>query len=197
MKPVASGGGSASPSAAVSSPTNYTDNNKAKAGECGNFPCDRGNCTRDIRNPLGRLDHLRDHLKDFHKEDLGKPKKKKDVVETEEMRIENLRIWDAARVINPAVWRCAKCLVNNKVKEAGWVCGGAGCGRACEVKRRELRLRMAEEARGVCNTCAIPGMYYGQDCPDCGGGNGQGLMYDESSFDSAMDIHMYGVEHTS
>lgn len=197
VKPVASREGSASPSATPLSPFDDTGNYRAKAKEEEIYICDRGGCSRNASNPLERKDHFRDHLREFHKEDVGREKWKKD--ETDEVRREKQMAWEDGRVINPGRWRCIKCLTNNKVSRDGWVCGGVGCKGVCEDKRREVREKMVEVKRsdmgllmgvgGVCNTCAGNGMYYDQDCPDCMRGDGQGMVYDEPFFATAM--HSY------
>ncbi|KAH8685784.1 hypothetical protein BGZ60DRAFT_365646 [Tricladium varicosporioides] len=104
--------------------------------EC--WRCDRQNCNRD-KEPFTRKDHFRDHLKDFHKEDIGYCKGEKTATSSAEKKkwAAKQKIWEAERVISVQWWRCAKCLRRVYITEQGWHC--KACKRDCELPRREAR----------------------------------------------------------
>ncbi|KAI1350672.1 hypothetical protein F5Y01DRAFT_143068 [Xylaria sp. FL0043] len=92
------------------------------------YPCDWKRCIRS-REPFHRRDHQREHLRDFHHEDLmrrGSSNK-----EDEE--------WWRQRKVNPEWWRCARCLGRVKVEEDGYVC--PVCRISCEPERQYFRSR--------------------------------------------------------
>lgn len=85
--------------------------------------CDYPKCSR--RNePFHRLDHYRDHFRDFHKEDL--PRKKGES-----------RGWYEDRNVRAHWWRCPKCLERRYVDKDGWDC--LPCGSRCDAARRQMR----------------------------------------------------------
>jgi len=94
------------------------------------FPCDYPKCPRN-QEPFSRRDHYRDHLRDFHKEDIVCAKGEKS------SRYK-------ARLTEPTVstrnWRCSKCLMRNFVAN-GWDC--VSCKGPCEEDRRRNRGRLA------------------------------------------------------
>lgn len=96
-----------------------------------------------------RKDHYRDHLRDFHKEDIvgsGKGGEKREKAKGEWERKQ--RNWWEERRVSREWWRCARCLVRVYVNASGWVCGGPdGCKGECENERRDLRERM-ERGKG-------------------------------------------------
>ena len=100
------------------------------------FACDYPKCPRST-DPFTRKDHYRDHLKDYHKEDIGSAKKTKSLSEKEWKRA--VRRWRDERQITPNWWRCVKCLV--RVKDS-WNC--PECKQACESKRITVRQQMAQ-----------------------------------------------------
>ncbi|KAI0164472.1 hypothetical protein GGR52DRAFT_125098 [Hypoxylon sp. FL1284] len=90
------------------------------------FPCDWKRCQRS-REPFYRLDHLREHMRDYHNEDLPRRGPNK----------ENNSDWWASRNVDPAWWRCAKCLARIPIDTKGFEC--AKCKTQCEPERRKLR----------------------------------------------------------
>jgi hypothetical protein len=80
------------------------------------FPCDYRNCPRAIE-PFRRKDHYREHLRAYHKEDLGTFSGDKNIKDKE--REELQAAWLASRVINARDWRCSHCLIINHVDEVG------------------------------------------------------------------------------
>lgn len=99
------------------------------------FECDYPKCDR-ATEPFTRKDHYRDHLRDYHKEDLGQAKraKKEDVQKWKRAQ----ESWLAERNISANWWRCAKCLSRVRVDHDGWEC--RRCNGACEqdrITRRE------------------------------------------------------------
>lgn len=89
--------------------------------------CDYRNCAR-VKSPYGRKDRYRDHLREFHKEDLPRLSAKigNKVVEA----------WCGSS----NWWRCTKCLLRVVVKENGWKC--PGCKKECEPERKLARTDM-------------------------------------------------------
>lgn len=98
--------------------------------EKGGIPCDYSNCARSS-DTFGRKDHYRDHLRDFHKEDMPRPKD------------ESKGTWKDERKISPRWYRCTKCLKRIIVKECGWTC--SGCKLDCEDDRRKARTKGVDE----------------------------------------------------
>ncbi|RFU30969.1 hypothetical protein B7463_g5364, partial [Scytalidium lignicola] len=100
------------------------------------FACDYLRCTRSSE-PFTRKDHYRDHLRDFHKEDLGSYKRPKD-----ENWPEKQREWLSERRLSPNWWRCSRCLIRVQVKEHGYQC--PTCKSPCDesrIKHREEKHR--------------------------------------------------------
>jgi hypothetical protein len=85
--------------------------------------CDYKKCVR-AAEPFHRVDHFRDHYRDFHNEDLTRKTGEK-------------ADWYESRNVSTKWWRCAKCLGRTQIAEHGWVC--AKCGSHCETSRRQLR----------------------------------------------------------
>ncbi|CAP61735.1 uncharacterized protein PODANS_4_3030 [Podospora anserina S mat+] len=99
------------------------------------YHCDYKKCPRH-EAPFGRQDHFRDHLRDFHKEDLLRRSKK-----------EEWEWWEsrAPRAVFNGWWRCNKCLVVRvDVETDGYTC--PACGSSCESDR--MRVREAAAGRG-------------------------------------------------
>ena len=86
---------------------------------------------------------MRDHYKDYHKEDVGHPKctrnNGKDMHRKERRKAE-AEWWDE-RKIDPHWWRCPKCLVRIKVDEKSWECDV--CKLPCENERIDARQQIA------------------------------------------------------
>lgn len=92
------------------------------------FPCAYKKCARSTK-PFSRKDHYRDHLRDYHKEDVGTSKKTyADLPLTDYM---------GKFQINPKYWRCTKCLVNVHVANHGWQCPDCGC--ECGINQKKAR----------------------------------------------------------
>jgi len=93
------------------------------------FPCDYSKCAR-FTKPFTRRDHYRDHLEDYHKEDIGKSNLKKNSSNMEQQR--DQKTWQGERVVDPGWWRCGRCLLR---QIAGLEC--RGCRAVCANKRVE------------------------------------------------------------
>ncbi len=114
------------------------------------FPCDYEKCSSGRRSdPFTRKDHYRDHLRDFHKEDIGAAKGEKSAKTEKEKAIwkKEQTIWLAERRIYADNWRCAKCLVKKFIKDDGWHC--QTCKTNCEQDRMEARLRLPQNPQKV------------------------------------------------
>ncbi|KAK0108270.1 hypothetical protein ONS95_003088 [Cadophora gregata] len=115
---------------------------------CPYNPCLNGRHLK--KNSFTRKDHLRDHVRDFHQEDIGAAKGEKNARTKEEKRQwqKEQEKWIASRKITATHWTCAKCVVRMSVEEHGWHC--MECNQACEQERMEMRLRLTpprEEAQ--------------------------------------------------
>lgn len=86
--------------------------------------CDYKGCLRTTAG-FNRLDHFRDHLREYHREDLVPRVKKHDSE------------WWASRAISPAWWRCSRCLLRIKIDEHGFEC--LNCKTVCEQERQVRR----------------------------------------------------------
>ncbi|PQE05760.1 egg shell protein [Rutstroemia sp. NJR-2017a BVV2] len=109
----------------------------ADADQKSSFPCDYPPCTRHT-DPFTRKDHYRDHLKDFHKEDMGSAKQGKNARDTRKWQ-EAQQAWLEERRMDLRWWRCKKCLLRVYVKTDGYRCGT--CNEDCAVERVEARER--------------------------------------------------------
>ncbi|KAI1140584.1 hypothetical protein F5Y05DRAFT_322842 [Hypoxylon sp. FL0543] len=89
------------------------------------FPCDWKRCQRG-KEPFYRLDHCREHYRDYHSEDLFRRGPHK----------ENADWWNS-RNVDKRWWRCAKCLSRILIGSEGFKC--AKCKTTCEPERRMLR----------------------------------------------------------
>jgi hypothetical protein len=98
-----------------------------------------------VEKPFSRKDHYRDHLRDFHKEDIGSTKGEKKM--DEKKRVAAQKTWRAERQISAKHWRCAKCLVKYYVTYNGWDC--EPCKISCEHERKEARMKLAKLAPKV------------------------------------------------
>ncbi|WAO84688.1 Hypothetical protein NCS54_00191000 [Fusarium falciforme] len=86
--------------------------------------CDYPRCTRS-REPFRRRDHFRDHLREYHREDI---QKRGEVVNEE---------WLDDRHSVSSWWRCARCLIRVYVSQNNFEC--PQCKGSCEPKRKERR----------------------------------------------------------
>lgn len=89
------------------------------------FPCDWKKCQRS-KEPFYRLDHCREHYRDYHMEDLLRRGSNKETPE-----------WWDSRNVNPEWWRCAKCLSRIPIDGKRFEC--SKCKTTCEPERRKLR----------------------------------------------------------
>jgi hypothetical protein len=106
--------------------------------------------------PFTRKDHLRDHFRDFHKEDIGGVKglgREKDA----KKRLAMEKTWKEERMVKPEWWRCIRCLVKMYVARNGWEC--PQCKITCEKERQEARMKLP-------NTVVTEAMDEGTDLPD-------------------------------
>ncbi|XDG04070.1 hypothetical protein ABKA04_003685 [Annulohypoxylon sp. FPYF3050] len=89
------------------------------------FPCDWKKCQRS-KEPFYRLDHCREHYRDYHMEDLLRRGSNKESPE-----------WWDSRNVNPEWWRCVKCLSRIPIDGKRFEC--SKCKTTCEPERRKLR----------------------------------------------------------
>jgi hypothetical protein len=109
--------------------------------EC--YKCDYLKCDRS-ENPFTRKDHYRAHLRDYHKEDLGRAKASVRVKEmSSNKQLDLQKQWLDERSTNPNWWRCMRCLARIDVKASGWDC--PSCGLPCESDRKERREKVREK----------------------------------------------------
>jgi hypothetical protein len=90
------------------------------------FPCDYDNCRR-VEDYFTRKDAYRDHLREYHLEDI--PKRFKNPKREQE--------WLANRVVSFRWWRCAQCLTRMWIDHYGWVC--RQCKQTCDPERIAIR----------------------------------------------------------
>lgn len=88
------------------------------------FNCDYPRCARRS-DPFHRLDHFRDHLREFHKEDI---EKRGGTINEE---------WLGDRQVSSNWWRCSKCLKRIYIDRNGYAC--PNCKTSCQAKRKEAR----------------------------------------------------------
>ena len=113
----------------------------ASTSQDSTYACDYGSCQRS-NDPFRRKDHYRDHLRDFHKEDLGAAYGQKTAIDIAKW-FERQKIWLAERRVQPHWWRCPKCLLRVHVAKDGWVC--RICKVKCEGDRRTAREKLQED----------------------------------------------------
>ncbi len=126
------------------------------------FACDYPKCPR-LKDPFFRKDHFRDHLRDYHKEDIGCAKGgPKDEQKWQQAQ----KKWLAERAISSKHWRCSWCLVKNYVAEVGWEC--SSCKTPCEEDRSRIRLEADQPADVIMQDSKVAGLngYY---CSTCNG----------------------------
>lgn len=97
------------------------------------YPCDYPRCTRS-QDPFHRRDHFRDHLREFHREDI----EKRGVIVGAE--------WYEGRNTARGWWRCGKCLQRVSVDRCGFEC--PRCKSACCARRQEVRRRKIAGVKG-------------------------------------------------
>lgn len=100
--------------------------------------CDYSRCYR-AEEAFTRKDHLRDHYRDYHKEDIGGSKatrKSKDPGQA-------LEDWWAERIVKSSWWRCPKDLKRVRVEVDGFEC--PDCKTACDQDRVKAREKESGE----------------------------------------------------
>ncbi|KAK3343006.1 hypothetical protein B0H65DRAFT_236601 [Neurospora tetraspora] len=102
--------------------THLSDDMKKK------YRCDYKKCLRH-QEAFVRDDHFRDHLRNFHKEDLTRRGKQDE---------QDWWLTRAKSAVTSGWWRCNKCLLTRvRIKQHGWVC--PTCSTHCETQRRRFR----------------------------------------------------------
>ncbi|TLD21474.1 hypothetical protein PspLS_09143 [Pyricularia sp. CBS 133598] len=93
------------------------------------YHCGFRSCQRTGRDAIPRKDHCREHLRNYHKQDLYK--------RGEKVGIE----WLKECLIDKAYWYCNKCLTRNSTVDmsSAWRC--IRCGTKCENERIAIRLQ--------------------------------------------------------
>jgi hypothetical protein len=157
-----------------------------------NFLCDYPPCR--ARGAFNRKDHFRDHLRDYHKEDIGSMKREKRGGKREideEMWVKLQAAWIKERKIVASWWRCPKCLHRVYIAESRYIC--QSCNHPCDGERtariedfraRTTRSRDTYDAPATASngatledvqygynssTLALPTTMYLETCMDCNG----------------------------
>jgi hypothetical protein len=103
-----------------------------KCRERDKYWCDYAECHR-VSDPYSRKHHFRDHLIQYHKEDIwsrgSSNSLSKDAYQGHNERL----LWQAGRYIDDVWWRCARCLIRCYIAKDGWVC--PNCRSSCEEDR--------------------------------------------------------------
>ncbi|CAK7211266.1 hypothetical protein SCUCBS95973_001054 [Sporothrix curviconia] len=121
------------------------------------FLCDYAECSRSS-TPFHRKDHYREHLREYHFEDLLKRGSnahrstspnmasasaaqdyKKDKKQKQEEQLQNCKT-------DASWWRCARCLKRVSIAERGWTC--PSCKGSIEEPRKAIRDQRASFAAG-------------------------------------------------
>jgi len=139
------------------------------------YLCDYAKCDRATA-PFSRKDHFRDHLKDYHKEDLGCARGEKSSKDRRAWEKAQKR-WQAERNITLRWWRCAKCLGRVNTEASGYEC--RICRQPCEEERQQQRRELydrtvrgsaaVDTTRGATPRYAETPAIYGASCTTCGG----------------------------
>lgn len=118
--------------------------------------CDYTRCTRN-RNAFSRKDHYRNHLKEYHKEDLGRAQGHRTL--TKKAWITMQSNWLDERQISAKWWRCSKCLSRIQIATEGFEC--PHCKSSCEKERAD-RIENLRGGKRVTTEACTP------DCDACG-----------------------------
>lgn len=94
------------------------------------IPCDYSACKR-AEDVFTRKDSYRDHLRDYHQEDI--PRRHKSTKREQEWLLQRTLSTGALRW-----WRCGHCLIRVYVNSGGWVC--SECQQSCEQERVAIQL---------------------------------------------------------
>ncbi|KEY72093.1 hypothetical protein S7711_00109 [Stachybotrys chartarum IBT 7711] len=95
------------------------------------YTCDYPRCQRR-HHPFRRRDHFRDHLRDYHKEDIEKRGRAGPSSASDENWVEKCNV-------SSHWWRCSKCLHRVYISRNGYDC--PECNLTCQTKRKEVRRR--------------------------------------------------------
>ena len=98
-----------------------------------NFFCDYSGCK--TRGPFTRKDHFRDHLRDYHKEDIAPAKKSGRKKVDDKKWFRSRSEWLADRRIEAKWWRCPKCLERISIADSFYDC--LTCRQPCDKERME------------------------------------------------------------
>jgi hypothetical protein len=109
------------------------------------YNCDYAKCQRSATSAstaksgtaFTRRDHYRDHLREFHKEDLLK----------RGQRSGDVTDWLRKRHSEFRWWRCGKCLDRIYLSDYSWEC--PACRQVCERERQAVRLEKMEKKRAA------------------------------------------------
>lgn len=128
--------------------------------EC--YRCDYKKCSRS-EEQFTRKDHYRDHLKDYHKEDIGYAKGLKSLERAKWEKAQET--WLKERNIEPEWWRCVRCLTRIYWKDGGWECGI--CKMPCEKERigRRQNYQQPEQSQKFVE----PEPNFASSCAACNG----------------------------
>ncbi|TAQ85013.1 hypothetical protein B7494_g6661 [Chlorociboria aeruginascens] len=100
------------------------------------FFCDYLHTCGRSKDPFDRKDSYRDHLREFHQEDLTRRHK----------NLQRQQSWLATRTFSLQWWRCIKCLRRIFIDKEGWLC--KKCNEPCELVRIALR-KLPPASHGV------------------------------------------------
>ncbi|KAK3688235.1 hypothetical protein B0T22DRAFT_148433 [Podospora appendiculata] len=114
------------------------------------FVCDYKKCPRH-KAPFSRIGHFKDHLRDYHKEDLPR----RGVLEDAE--------WWSSRSVKAMFggwWRCSRCLKRVYIGLLGGYCD---CGNECESERWMRRAALGAFDQGNARVSGLPGQSFDLD----------------------------------
>ncbi|KAI6480927.1 hypothetical protein MCOR18_004960 [Pyricularia oryzae] len=106
---------------------------EGSAGKPETYNCGFRTCQRAGRDAIPRKDHCREHLRNFHKQDLYKRGEKVEIS------------WLQECLIDKSYWYCNKCLARNSTVgvSSPWSC--QRCGTNCEPERVNIRLQLEDQ----------------------------------------------------
>ncbi|PMD66980.1 uncharacterized protein K444DRAFT_3208 [Hyaloscypha bicolor E] len=121
------------PTVAANEPSEHPRSSQTVPVEGGNlgqesYICDWASCPRKSQS-FYKIDHLRDHLRDYHLEDIPRNRR----FGNESKRV----AWLTSRQVDEEWWRCKGCLERVVNSENGWTC--TKCRQPCERERVENR----------------------------------------------------------
>ena len=100
------------------------------------YRCDYAQCHR-VSDPYSRKDHFRDHLIQYHKEDMWSRGKSNSLSKDAYQGHNERLLWLAGRYIDDVWWRCTRCLIRCYIAKDGWIC--PNCRSSCEEHRIRAR----------------------------------------------------------